>query len=437
VTAERRTEQLSRTILHAVKVSDYYGSTFQGLDLNLQSEADLCRFPLLTRDTLARHGETLMAKGRMPVCFNTSAGTTFDQFGKRRPLLLFKGDEEFHVRKGLQIGALNEVGPVRPILLQLVNLEHGIDPCAIAEGCFLVPLERRFHLEVILNLLRREFSFDGFSQRILMLSGPLSMVKALTLLLQERGVGSDQFEIQLVSCSGTQLTRRWRSLLELCWRAPVYDVYGLSEVPGLHACSCSSCGYFHFSPLAHIEVLALGSNEPVTLGVGRLVATSLYPLASLHPVIRYDTEDLLNVIGPCPKTGDVSFAYLGRLGRAVTLVDQQTVQVLIAPMILGEILDSIPGIAVQPHAIVEQIGLHSKVGFQRWRLNQVTLGRITQVELSIEMYWSPLQYPDATAATIAIIRRQIEESSPALLAATRAGRVEFNIRLTEATMESV
>jgi hypothetical protein len=263
------------------------------------------------------------------------------------------------------------------------------------------------------------------------LTGPLRLVKALTLILQERGLDSTSFQVQFLSVSGNRLTPRWRGLLEAYWGVPIIDVYGLSEVPGLHAVSCAFCGHMHFSPLAHVEVLRVDRDEAVQQGIGRMIATSLYPLARLQPVIRYDTEDLVEIVGPCSVTGQVGYDYLGRRGGAVFANGPAGKRLLLAPTQLRDALDIFPDIAINPHSFVALLGLHSQIGFQRWQLESTHHGADINLELAIELTWHPLQFPDAVVKLENQIRTRINAESPALAEAVNEGTARLKIRFCD------
>lgn len=423
-------ELINETIQRAVRLSPYYAETYKGLDLKVTSLADLRRFPLLSREVLVHRGEDLVARGDLPVTVSMTGGTTFGPGGARRPLLIFRSAEEAQVRREL-LAALQGQSQPRPLLLYLVNLGHGFDPEGGREGCFQLPLERPFHWEAILDLLRREFSFLGYTPRVRAMAGPLRMLKALTLLCMERDVDPGDFAVEVVSSSSNHLTSRWRSLLEGYWRAVVDDAYGLSEVPGLHARRCASCGHFHFSPLAIPEVLRLDGGEPVERGIGRLVATSLYPLAAMEPIIRYDTGDVLEVIGECPAGRTFGFEFLGRLSQAVTLPEAEGPRLVLSPIALNEVLDSVPDIACQEFAFTRSLGLRSTVGLQKWGVRTSPSGEVTRVELALELRWSPWEYPAACGRLKEELTARVLAAAPALAAAVDAGEIDFRITCHE------
>lgn len=419
---------LNRTIKRAVDLSPYYTEAFRGLDTHLNSLSDLQHFPLLTRETLIRRGEDLMASGDIPVSVSLTGGTTLGQDGRPQPLLIFRSMQEGEIRRQL-FNELHDLTKPRPLLLHLINLGHGYDPEGGREGCFQVPLERPFHFNTILTLLRRDFDLPGYTSRVKAIAGPLRLLKALTLLCLEKEVDASEFDIELITSSSNHLTRRWRSILKSFWGAFVDDAYGLSEVSGLHARRCSACEHFHFSPLAIAEILSLDGNEPIQSGVGRLVATSLLPLAKLQPIIRYDTLDILEIKGRCDEAERVGYEFLGRSSEAVLSKDCK--RMMLAPIILNEVLDAVPDIGYQEFAFTKPLGIKSSVGAQKWQLFTEPSDRQIRVDLMIELCWSPLLYPIACARLREHLTEQIFNRAPAFFEAVSSGEVAFEITFYE------
>jgi hypothetical protein len=423
-------ELLNRTIKRAVELSPYYAEVFRGLDVRLNTSGDLQRFPLLTRETFARRGQDLMASGDVPVTVSMTGGTTLGREGRPQQLLIFRTAQEGEVRREL-FSALQSLTEPRPLLLHLVNMGHGYDPEGGREGCFQVPLERPFNFDTILTLLRREFDFSGYTRRVKVVAGPLRLLKALTLLCMEKEIDARQFDVELVTSSSNQLTARWRALLESFWGAAVDDAYGLSEVPGLHARRCTSCTHFHFSPLAVAEILRLDRDEPAETGIGRLIATSLFPLAAMQPIIRYDTGDLVEIKEMCAEAGRVGYEFMGRLSDAVFIPGEDGPRLLLAPIVLNEILDAVPDIAYQEFTFAKALGLKCTVGAQKWHLSVAPSGRPLRVDLMIELCWSPLVYAAEAERLRERLTQQIFAAATAFSDAVAAAEVDFHITFHE------
>jgi hypothetical protein len=418
-------DALGETIERAARLSPYYREVFAGLDKAVRSVDDVRRFPLLTREILIERTYDMLADGAVPITVSLSGGTTGAVDGLHRPVLTFHDEEESRARRAVLDASYGALSP-QPLFMHLVNLGHGYDTSAALEGAFQMALERPFHFQAILSVLRHRFSFPGFTPRVRGLAGALRLLKALTLLCQEGGIDGADFEIELVSSSSSHLTSRWRGVLAEYWGAEIDETYGLSEVPGLHARRCTACGHFHFAPLAVVEILALGSDEPVEAGVGRVVATSLYPLAAIQPIIRYDTGDAVDIVGHCDFAGTFGFAFLGRVADAPMVPGSSGRATLLSPIVVNEVLDGDPRVATEQFAFAKALGLDTGVGYQKWgfRLD----GDRHVLELAIEMSGARSGCSSAFGLEV---RDRIMSAAPGLAEAVDGGVIEFRTVLHE------
>jgi hypothetical protein len=377
---------------------------------------------------LVEHSRRILVRDGVAATVGFTGGTTFTDDRSAPPLLFFKSAGEIEVKRSLHEALRGRATP-RPLILHLVNLGHGLDPDGSRDGCFQVPLERPYHLAVILSLLHGSFSFPGYTPRVEVLAGPLRLLNALTFMSMERGENGRELGVRLVSCSSNQLTSRTRGIFEGFWGAAVDETYGLSEVPGFFAHRCMDCGHFHFSPLALPEVLGLEDDEPVHEGVGRLVATALYPLCELQPIIRYDTGDAIALTGPCTASDAVGFEFLGRLPDLVTIRDAGRPRLIVAPTALHEALDGVPDIAIRPFSFTEPLCLATPVGQQKWSLQRRSQGSRLELRLEIELCWSPLQHPAAAERLGQELRERVLRRVATLGDAVESNVVGFDIGL--------
>lgn len=420
-------DRVSETVERAVRTSPYYAEAFRGCDTRIASLADLRRLPLLTRKVLVERGHDMVATDHAPVTVSMTGGTSLATGGARRPLLIYRSEAESQARRAVIEGFLAGVSP-RPLIVQLVNLGHGYEAISGFEGCFQMAIERPFHIDAILALLDGTFAFRGFTPRVQALSGALRHLKALTFACMERGIDGRRFGLGLVMSSSNHLTSRWRRLLEEYWGAAVDDGYGLSEVPGLHARRCVECGRFHFSTQAVAEVLALDGDAPVEHGVGRLVATALHPLCTMQPIIRYDTEDVIEIVGHCAARETFGFEFLGRRSQLVTAAGADGPRVLASPIAVNEVLDAVPDIAVQNFAFVKDLGIRASFGLQRWSL-AAAADAPRRIELEVELRWSPHEYRAEAAGLADSLRPRVLAAAPALAASIDAGESELRIAM--------
>lgn len=418
-------EMLRRTLERARRLSPYYGASLAGSDIAVSSLSDLRALPLLSRGQLTDHLESVLIPAVEPFCINTTHGTTTDPRAStnsrlsHRPLMIFKDLEELDSKRAFQ-EALHSTAEQRPLICHLIDFEHGIDPATFGPGCFCMSMETPRHFDTVRALLSKRFHFEGFRDRVSVLAGSLRTIKAFTLLCQQRNISTREFGVEVVACYGNQLTTRWRSLLEDAWGVPVHDIYGLSEVPGLHAHWCTHCDAFHFSNLAIVETLDVLDGGPVIRGLARLVGTALYPLSSALPMIRYCTGDLVDIGDECGATGLNMIRYVGREGA--TLLKGRTV--LLSPVTVHEVLDDVPDVATREFEFAEKLGLRFTGGFKKWR----PVAADGELTIHIELRWPPDHYKARAAELAATLLTSLLDRHPPLAAERREG-LDVSVRL--------
>jgi len=137
---------------------------------------------------------------------------------------------------------------------------------------------------------------------------PRSLVRLAELHHQLRDAaappGPGRLAPRAILCSGDNLYRNDRMLLEQVFGAPVYNAYG-SQEGGLIAMECPRHDHMHvLGDAARVEVLVDGCDEPQAEGYGELVVTSLENWAL--PFIRYRSGDVGTLV-----TGACSCGYAG------------------------------------------------------------------------------------------------------------------------------
>jgi len=417
------------TLRHAVVNTRYYRKAFRDLSLEIESLENLRRFPLLSRETLAKYGTDLLSELVAPEYVGITSGTTYGDTN-RGPLLHYQTESEHSAWRDLYASMAEESGHDRPLMLRLTDPDRGVEIAGAFPGCFSLPMENRYHFELIISIIRREWSFRGFSKRVISLSGPLELLQLFTLLCMEQHIDPAEFGIGLISSSGWQITSRWRDLLEHYWCAEVQDVYGLSEAPGMFATRCLHCWNYHFSPLSVVEILHLDHDAPVTAGVGRVVVTCLLPIAHSQPIIRYDTDDVIEIAGECI-THSLGFKYLGRRSKLVILNGPNGPSPVLSPLIVTEVLDSLPDVGIYENAKAARVGLRVAFGWPRYRLSHQVEQSGIRVDLTVELRWSPLQYRDSGKELQNLLIRKLFDASPELLVAVNRGDVCVNLELVE------
>jgi hypothetical protein len=429
----RQLELLRTTVQRAASTTRYYAEVYRGLDLGFRWVKDIQRLPLLTKETVVKRNLDLLVSDTLPEYVRWTGGTTSFK-SKQEPLRRFQTEEERLWYLRLHSVLATDFRGVCPLAARIVSMEHGLDFPGAIPGVFSVPLEKPAHFYALIALLRQTFSLPRVSSRVQTLSGSLTALKPLTILCMENGIDSREFAIKEIMSYGWYLTKRWRGLLESYWNVRVGEMYGLSEIPGLHALRCLECGYYHFSPLCITEVLSLDSEKPITKGIGRLVASALYPLCQSQPMLRYDTQDIIEVHAlDCPFGEGIGFTFLGRQPKVIARTGHHgKLEVLLTPTMVSEVLDEFPDVAIDPHFRVRNLDLKTPFGWQKFTVScgGGEAGQ-TQIQLNIELRWPWMQYPHAAESLSKQIRTKLVGRFTVLRSALDDKTVDLEIRFKD------
>jgi phenylacetate-coenzyme A ligase PaaK-like adenylate-forming protein len=124
--------------------------------------------------------------------------------------------------------------------------------------------------------------------------------------------GGPSSAIRLVFCGGDVLSSARQAMLADMWDALVLNMFGCSELFG----PVAGPGEQGRPLVWHCEPVAVEVLDPVTLaccGVGErgvMVLSTLWPKAS--PLLRYWTDDLVQLVDVGSTTGTFAFEYIGR-----------------------------------------------------------------------------------------------------------------------------
>ena len=152
--------------------------------------------------------------------------------------------------------------------------------------------------------------------------GWVSPLREMARYAQE--AGHPVYAPQAVVTTAEGLDRSTRAALEASFGAPVFDVYGLTEM-GIIACECRAHAGYH---LAEDTVIAEWLEPEVAGGARRLVLTNLDLWGT--PFLRYDTGDLAAMGPPDACSCGRTFARLGHIdGRSVDCVQLRDGRVIL------------------------------------------------------------------------------------------------------------
>lgn len=304
------TNILSETVSFAEQNSIFYKHLYKSLDVNFSELSGFGKLPIITKGDLIENGSEMLTNDEFPGYIRITSGTTGNEDGDY--LIKYHSLKEKNAWRELRL-IRNDNGII-PISLKLITPDHGVDPSAGVKGVFHLPLEAENHIHVINSFLSKRFGFNGYTSNIEVLSGSTNLIRLLTEYNIEKGIDSSKFNIKAISLGSWHLTDQAMKVIRDYWNADILSVYGVSEVPGLSAYVCPKCGCFHFNGTTYNEIISINEEEKFRCPseIGTLVTTAFYPLVQYQPIIRYDTNDIFEILGMCD--GKIKYAYWGRLG---------------------------------------------------------------------------------------------------------------------------
>jgi hypothetical protein len=175
-----------------------------------------------------------------------------------------------------------------------------------------------WHYEHVLDLLRNGWRWPGGVARISLLDASSPVLRVLTCWFERRGVDTRSFGVRHLEGYGSFHATNWRDRLVRSWGASYQDLFGLSEVKMSTARQCPLCNAYHFLLPIVAEIVDPMTRQPVTDGTGVLVLSELRPYAQLQVLLRYWTDDLVEVAGPCVAFGS-GLQLLGRRSTSAVI----------------------------------------------------------------------------------------------------------------------
>lgn len=306
-------ERLKKVVRHAYETVPYYRRVFDERGLkpsDIETQRDLVKLPLLTKDDIRRHFASLVSSRISPgkLNYGHTSGTTGS------PLEIGYDPSIIYAT----YAALD-----RQYRWANCRLEWGGDRIAVARGNVIVPLDRmkppfwrynRYHNQLLLssfhmsknNLPQYLAAMKRYGARVL--DGYPSTLFVLAKHLKNT---DSSFPLKAVISSSETLYDFQRETIEQSFQCRVYDYYAVAERV-VFATECEAHAGHHLTMEYGITEIVDGDGNPVPDGTpGRLVGTTLHNLGM--PLIRYVTNDM-TAIRPtdCP------------CGRGLRLMDDVT-----------------------------------------------------------------------------------------------------------------
>jgi len=400
---------LRATLEYATAKIPYYrdNPAYQLSPAAIESVADLQRLPILTPEDYAAAPERLAVPGLWPDRISFSSTTT-GSLGRPRWHLQREQDRYAALLRASATTPAPEDGPVT---LVIHPYDQGgaqrptSDPHTVYSP-FLVP----WHYEHILQLLQEGWRTPAGRRPIDHVDGFSPALRIYSTWLAQRGIDPGGFGVLGLIGYGSIQPAPWRDRLRRSWGATYEDLYGLSEVKHSAAASCPVCGAYHFTGPIIAEVLDPETRAPKQRGFGVLVLTEVYPYAELQVLLRYWTDDIVELAAPC-MLADLGFRFRGRRSASLAL-GAQDATIYVGPLQVGEVLARSADVALHTYPWA---AFAYDVGAPRFALKLDTDrgdGR-EHVRVDVELRCSPALFPRRAAAVCTELRDALlEELSP-------------------------
>jgi hypothetical protein len=229
-----------------------------------------------------------------------------------------------------------------PLSLSFPNVNHGMPVPIPGFG-------KGFHggvtddtlIRDAVRVLQRTYRIPGHASRIKILAGLEHHILFFTSYLLEQGIDPRNFQLQSVNITGNFVARHWLDFLAQSWGTLINDRFTLTELIG-GASRLGLSDEFVLDAQIFGEVVD-DDGRAVEEGPGRLCLTGLAPWVQMHPLIRYDTGDLVWRTRR-DDTPHLTFRFLGKQRNAIARERGGRREYLLFSAVLNEILSPIPDI---------------------------------------------------------------------------------------------
>jgi phenylacetate-coenzyme A ligase PaaK-like adenylate-forming protein len=336
-----RSELLPLTFDNALR-TEFYRSFWKGIDTEKISLSMLSALPLVSRENIVQAKQLAQVREELVCDEVLTLGTTGN------PFVTVKGDwEQKFIEAFFEARRDTRDYQKRKRVLKFNDPYHG----------YHVKIPNDFHCHRMgiydsggfdygREVLQRAHLETMVESRCSLLVGLEPFLRAFTIDTAEKYPEGFDSALEAVISSGNFITKKWRSQMEYIWRVPVIDTFSMSEVFG-SATQSLVCGWYHFDTYVIPEVVSSQTLHPIKEGTGILVLTSLYPFQEAQPLIRYVTEDLVEVTHTLSsKPGELAIKPLGRAKFGVPLPNSD--EWLLTPVSVWEVLDDLPEVARKP-----------------------------------------------------------------------------------------
>lgn len=355
-------ESLRTTLIYMKETLPYYAEVLKDVDCPHVQPEDMAALPITTKEDLKKNPEGFMARSLTPEHVAWTGGTTGNAipvYYSREELAEMYAMPPEREKKllGIQVHNTNHGLPLK-VPTEVFWLDHFLDANIVNRN-----------LENLISDLTSAHHIPGVAEHIQIISfTSQENLKVLALELLRRGI---DVSVPYIFGTGDYISPHWIELVERVFGGRYIDCYANTETAAV-ATICPRCRYFHFNPTVIPEVIDTETHKPVTKGSGFLVVTTLYPYRKMQLLLRYNTEDIVE-IKQCSK----GFAFELK-GRSEELFRVEDTYVSFKSFL--DIVDDIPSIWMREPYCYKPI---------RVEFNEQT----SRINLTCYLTYLPSQYP--------------------------------------------
>lgn len=403
-------EQLTDTLAFAVEHIPWYRERSAVYGRPVLDAEGLARLPIIDRPTVLADPRAFASSDEWPSRVTYSSSTT-GGIGQPR----WRSDAEQEALDELLGPPTDEDG----VTLVIHPFDQG--PPATASGArrvyvgMLVP----WHFELIHQILSEGWASPAGRVPITTVDCFSPGLRILTEWFDQRGIDPGSFGVSDLVGYGSLQPAGWRHRLERTWGARYHDLYGLSEVVLSDAAQCPHCGAYHFALPIVPEVVDLATRRPVERGTGALVLTELYPYAQLQLLVRYWTDDVVELAKPCP-LGGFGIHVRGRRASSAIIDHTDGGALVVGSLQVGAVCADLPDVAVEP---ISWAPWAVDVGPPRFSLHNDGDDLVVGVELRYQPELFPERADEVQRRIAADLRREVT----GLAAALDDGQVRLHV----------
>lgn len=423
-------EQLADTLAFAVEHIPWYRERADLYRGPLHDNADLARLPIIDRATVVNDQRQFVSSDRWPSAISYSSSTT-GGIGQPR----WRGDAERRAMTDLYSASMAEAddrsadGTTSQADTGVTLVIHPYDqgppqmPADVTRRLYVAMLVP-WHFDLIHQFLRDGWRSPSGTQRVEAVDCFSPGLRILTEWFEQRQIDVGSFGVDHLFGYGSIQPAPWRRRLATAWGATYHDLYGLTDVVASDSDQCPLCRAYHFGLPIVPEVVDPVSRQPVDDGLGVLLLTELYPYAQVQVLMRYWTDDLVELARPCP-FGGFGFLFRGRRSSSVVIERDDQRPLIIGSLQVGEICADSADVAISE---VSWAPWAKDVGAPKFALSSaIGDGAVAEVRVVVELRFSPALFPARAAAATDDIYQRLQVEVTGVAEATGSGQLALSV----------